>query len=138
VNKHKKQPLWRRHRIAVLGIPLITGFIMLGGGFKHLNIALHEGRSTATVTGSGAHDLILYRYEVGGQTYTGAGDPGFQYAPFPIGSTFQIRYSVSHPSFSTARHPLRFVGEIFTASLFVLWISYLVHRNESKNTGHNA
>ena len=111
---------------------------MLFHGWRDLDVARHEARTTATVTGSGSHGVILYRYEVGGHLYSGSGDPGSQYAPFPVGSTFETRYSTVHPSRSTPRHPLDFIGEIAVAWAFLGWMLFLNHKRTTKLNDRNA
>jgi len=138
VNKGNEQQPWSTRRLALVGFPFFAGFILLLHGLRNIDIFCHEARTTATVTGSGSHGAILYRYEVGGQTYTGRGDPGLQYAPFPVGSTFEIRYSTVHPSRSTARHPLNFIGEIAVGWGFLGWILYLNHTRRKRANARKA
>ena len=138
MNQNNERKSWSTRRLALAGFPFFAGFIMLFHGCRDIDIALHEASTTATVTGSGSHDAIFYVYHVGGDTYTGTGDPGHEYAPFPVGSTFDIRYSTIHPSRSTAHHPLRFIGEIAVAWVFLGWLLYLHHSRTTKPRTRNA
>jgi len=122
--------IWQRHFFATVCIPLFAVFIMVIGGCKNIDIALHEARTTATVTGvdnsRGGHGALLYRYEVGGHPYSGSGDPGNP--PYPGGSTFEIRYSTLHPSFSIAHSPFTIFGQFLVGSLILLWVDYTAVR----------
>jgi hypothetical protein len=127
-------PIWQRHFFAPVGIPLFAVFIMVIGGCKNIDIALHEGRTTATVTGvdhsRGGHGALLYRYEVDGHPYSGSGDPGNP--SYPGGSTFEIRYSTLHPSFSIAHSPFTIFGQFLVGSLILLWVDYTAVRRWRK------
>src|SRR5437879_10800933 len=103
-----RRPFWNRHFFLAVGIPLLVAFKIVFGGYVLSDIALHEARTIATVTGIGSHGIILYRYDIDGHTYSGGGDPGDP--PYPEGSTFEIRYSTVHPSFSSAQPFSRFLG----------------------------
>ncbi len=121
-----------RNFIAVVGIPGFSLMVMfLVGGCRNIDIALHEGRATATVLPavSSGRKSIEYSYLVDGRTYTGSGEPGNP--PYPPGSTFEIRYCTLHPSFSTARNPFEFVGIILVGSAFAGCAS-LMARNSKR------
>ena len=124
-------PIWQQHFFAAVGIPFFAVFIMFIGGCRNIDIALHEARTIATVTGihhsPGGHRAFLYRYDVDGRSYSGSGDPGNP--PYPEGSTFEIRYSKAHPSFSIAQSPFTIFGQFLVGSLFLLWADYMaVHK----------
>jgi hypothetical protein len=125
----------QRNFIAVAGIPAFSLMVMfLVGGCRSLDIAFHEGRTTATVlpsTGSGGRKSIHYSYEVDGRAYSGAGDPGDP--PYPPGSTFEIRYCTLHPSFSTARNPFEPLGIICVGSAFAGVASFTASRSKKWN-----
>jgi hypothetical protein len=127
--------LHQRHFFAGVAIPAFFVFILAIGGCRNIDIALHEARTTATVTGLGSHGVILYRYDVGGHAYSGSGDPGNP--PYPEGSTFEIRYSTTHPSFSIAGHPSTIFGQFFVGCLFLLWVDYMA-THYGKKRGANA
>jgi len=119
-----------RNFIGVFGPPFFCAFIMLvGPGCRNIDIALHEGRTTATVLPAEHHPRrgITYSYQVEGQSYSGGGDPGNP--PYPPGSTFEIRYSTLHPSFSTARNPFEFVGIMCAGSGFALAVSFIARNS---------
>lgn len=120
-----------RNFIAVVGIPGFSLVVMfLVGGCRDIDIALHEGRTTATVlprTEGPGRKYIRYSYEVDGQTYGGGGDPGKP--PYPPGSTFEIRYCTLHPSMSTARSPFEFIGIIFVGTMFAGFGSFMARRS---------
>ncbi len=120
----------QRHFIAAIGIPCFTVFILLIGGAKFIDISLHEARTMATVTGLGSHGVILYSYEADGQKYSGPGDPGNP--PYREGSTFEVRYSTMHPSFSVAHNPFTIFGQYGVGCLFLLWGDYMMSRNTNK------
>ena len=124
---------FQSHFFARVGIPAFFVFILLIGGCRNIDVALHEARTTATVTGvdhgRGGHGALLYRYEVDGQTYSGSGDPGSP--PYPEGSTFEIRYSTAHPAFSVAHSPFTIFGEFLVGSLVLLWVDYMATRRRS-------
>jgi hypothetical protein len=111
--------------------------MFLVGGCRNLDIALHEGRTTATVLAtehrgrkSVRYSYVHYAYEVEGRLYLGAGpgDPSY-----PPGSTFQIRYCTIHPSFSTPRNPFDFAGIIGVGSLCAAAASFMARRSKRWN-----
>jgi hypothetical protein len=106
------------HVAATAGAAFVFAAVMLvGGGFRNLDIMLHEARTTATVTGIGSHGVILYKYQVDGHIYGSGGDPGNP--PYPRGSTFEIRYSTAHPYFSSAENPSIIFGQMLVGMAFV-------------------
>jgi hypothetical protein len=110
--------LQKPHGAAAAGVVFVAVCMMYFiGGFMKVDIMLHEARTTATVTGIRSHGVLKYRYEVAGHAYTGGGDPGNP--PYPIGSTYEIRYSSAHPYFSTAQDPSIFFGQMLVACLFM-------------------
>jgi len=120
----------QRHFFAGVAIPCFAVFILFIGGFKSIEILLHEARTTATVTeiqsnGRGRSSLY-YRYEVGGHAYTGRGGPDHQpfTPPFSPGCTFEIRYSTLFPFFSLAQNPLTIFGQFAVGCLFLLWAAF--------------
>lgn len=121
-----------RNFIAMAGIPAFSLMVMLPlGGCRNLDIALHEGRTIATVLpeiDSSSRKSIRYSYEVNDCKYTGSGDPGNP--PYPPGSTFEIRYCTLHPSFSTARSPFEFIGIICVGSAFAAAGSFMMRRSK--------
>jgi hypothetical protein len=123
-----------RNFIAVTGIPFFTAMVMfLVGGCKNLDIALHPATAIATVlprpeSHSGRSKGIRYEYEVDGHSYTGSGDPGNP--PYPPDTTFEIKFCTLHPSFSTARNPLEFLGIICVGSCFAGTASFLAGRSK--------
>jgi hypothetical protein len=133
-----KRWLSQRHFFAGVGIPCFAVFILLFGGLKNIEIILHEGRTTATVTevrsiGRG-RSALYYSYEIDGHTYTGSGGPDHPpfTPPYSAGSTFEIRYSTAHPSFSTAQNPWTLFGQFMVGSLFLLWADYMAVRYGKK------
>lgn len=100
--------------------------------YKDLDVLRHEAWTTATVTGEATRGVISYQYEINGQSYRGGGYPGSKYAPFTPGSTFPIRYSTAHPSFSTAQHPLTFPGQLCFALVLVGGLLFLNRRGARK------
>src|SRR5262245_7083095 len=105
------EPRWA----AVFAVSFVVTAMMFMFGFRNFDVLLHEARTTATVIGG--HRGIRYQFEAGGRIWVGGGDPGNP--PYPIGSTFEIRYSSAHPFFSTAQSPLIFLGQMAVGSVFV-------------------
>jgi hypothetical protein len=110
-----KERFERPRVAAACGVGFVVTAMMFMFGFRSFDILLHEARATAAVTGG--HRGISYQFEASGRTWTGGGDPGNP--PYPIGSTFEIRYSSAHPFFSTAQPPLTFLGQMAVGSAFV-------------------
>lgn len=108
----------------------VIGTLMMGG-FIHLDIFFEGVRTTATtVPNPSEHRVIKYEYSVAGRTYTGSGDPG--YPPYPPGSTFEIRYSASHPMFSCAEPPLLRLGQLAFGCAFVSFGAWSITTNAKK------
>ena len=128
----------QRHFFAGVAIPCWAMFILVLGGFKNIEIILHEARTTATVTdiqSSGrGRSTLYYRYEIDGHAYTGTGGPDhpLEGPPYTNGTTFEIRYSTAHPSFSTAQNPWTLFGQFLVGSLFLLWADYMATRHGKK------
>jgi hypothetical protein len=128
----------QRHFFAGVAIPCFAVIVLLLGGLKNIEIILHEARTTATVTdiqsSSRGRSTLYYRYEIDGQAYTGTGAPDhpLEGPPYTNGTTFEIRYSTAHPSFSTAKNPWTLFGQFLVGSLFFLWADYMATRQKKK------
>ena len=130
------KPWAKQHFFAGVFFPGVVVLILFfHGGLKHLDILLHEARTTATVTESRSTSpgrcIIRYSYEVEGHTYSGGGGPG-PYSggpPIIVGTTYEIRYSTAHPSFSTVQHPGTIFGQLLVMGLILLGVDYLKNRN---------
>lgn len=118
---------------AAAAMTFVATCVMFHGGFRNLDIALHEARTIATVTGTGSHGAVLYQYNVNGRTYKGAGSP---YLPGPIGNKFEIKYSSTHPYFSLADNPFTIFGQMLVGMAFVGIGAYSITR--SKRTHKTA
>jgi hypothetical protein len=91
----------------------------IGLGFWHsFNISLHEGRIGGTVTGLGSHGVILYEYTVDQHRHSGKSTGDFTRI-YPKGSEVEVRYSRTHPSWSTLVDPLLFPKQVTFAALIV-------------------
>jgi hypothetical protein len=134
------KPNWKRwaqrHFFAGLFFPAVVVLVLIFlGGFKHLDILLHEARTTATVFDahgtSPGRGACYYHYEVDGRTYSGGGHPEVKSGdpPIEVGTTYEIRYSTAHPSFSTAHHPGTIFGQLLVMGLILLGVDYLKNRN---------
>ena len=121
--------VFQRPRVAAATgvVFVITTMMYMVGGFIKLDIAANKACATETVFGVGSHGVLKYRYAVNGKTYTGGGDPSSP--PYPIGSTYEVRYSTAHPYFSTAQSPWTFFGQMVVACLFVGLGTYSVSRS---------
>ena len=126
----------QRHFFAGVFFPGVVVLVLFfRGGLKHLDILLHEARTTATVFD--VHDIspgrgaLYYRYEVDGRTYSGGGGPDRNSGgpPIIVGTTYEIRYSTAHPSLSTAQHPGTIFGQLLVMGLILLGVDYLKNRN---------
>lgn len=124
-----------------MGAIFMAGFALFilfpRGGWKRLDILLHEARTMATVVESRSTSpgrcVVRYRYEVEGQTYTGGGapDPGPDIPPIKIGTTYEIRYATAHPRFSCVEHPGIIFGQYVVGCLFVSACAFLGARSEA-------
>lgn len=143
VLKYKRWVVSGPHFFAGVFLPMLVVFTMVFfGGFRHVDILLHKGRTIATVTESirirPGRSRVSYRYEVDGRSYSGSGGPDLndlpieERKPITIGSTYEIWYSTAHPSFSTAREPGIFVGQLFVSYLIVVGVDYMVTRRRKK------
>jgi len=77
---------------------------------------------------------LYYRYEIGGHAYTGTGGPEHpsEGPPYTNGTTFEIRYSTAHPSFSTAQNPWTVFGQFLVGCLFLLWADFMAVRQKKE------
>ena len=119
---------------AACGVGFVVTAMMFMFGFRRFDILLHEARATATVTGG--HRGITYQFEANGRTWIGGGDPGNP--PYPIGSTFEIRYSSAHPFFSTAQHPLTFLGQMAVGSAFVGFAAFMMTKSAARKKAQRS
>ena len=103
--------------------------VMFHGGFRNLDIALHEARTIATVSGYGAHGAVLYQYNVNGRIYKGAGNP---YLPGPVGNKFEVQYSSAHPYFSSPENLFTLFGQMLVGMAFVGIGAYSITRSKRK------
>jgi len=91
----------------------------IGFGFWHsIDITLHEGRAKGTVTGLGSHGVILYEYTVDEHRYSGGSWGDFSRI-YPTGTEVEVRYSRTHPSWSTLVDPLLFPKQVACAATIV-------------------
>jgi|GEM_PF-5482549 len=111
-------------------------FVMVTHGWNDLQVAIHPADTTATVTGGGARSAIYYQYQVNGQTYSAQGRPSGT-GPWPIGSTFPIRYSATQPSYSTPQWPLGFLGQLAIMWAFIT-VMLAVHFKRQKAAAATA
>jgi hypothetical protein len=125
----------QRHFFAGILLPfVVVQILVFHNGLKHLDILLHEARTTATVFDvhaiSPGRGALYYHYQVDGRTYTGGGGPDRQSGgpPITVGTTYEIRYSTAHPSFSTAQHPGTIFGQLLVAGLILFSVDYLKNR----------
>ena len=137
-NKSFQQRLLKPRVAAVAAMTFVVTVIIFFGGLQNLDVALHEARTTATVTGRGSHGVLLYQYQVDGKVYEGAGDPGNP--PYSIGTNYEIRYSSAHPYFSSAQNPFILFGQMLVAMAFVGIGAYSIRYSISKknNSARNA
>jgi hypothetical protein len=113
---------------ALFAVGFVVTAMMFMFGFRNFDVLLHEARATATVIGG--HRGIRYQFEADGRTWVGGGDPGNP--PYPIGSTFEIRYSSAHPFFSTAQPPLIFLGQMVVGCVFVGTGAFMITRGAAR------
>lgn len=128
------QELFSRPPVAAIaGVIFVFMAVMFMGGFRNLDIMLHESRTTATVTGIGSHGAVLYEYTVDGHIYGHGGNPGNP--GNPANRTFEIQYSAAHPYFSSTTNPSILFGQMLVGMAFVGTGAYSIcYTNAIKKT----
>jgi hypothetical protein len=111
----------RRKPPPLLPVLVVGGIVACWFGFgiwRGVDIAIHERRIGGTVTGLGSHGVIRYRYTIDGHQYFDEGRGDFSRI-YPKDSPVEVRYSLSHPAWSTLDDPLLFPKQVACAATIV-------------------
>jgi hypothetical protein len=131
------QELFSRPPVAAIaGATFVFMAVMFMGGFRNLDILLHESRTTATITGTGSHGATLYEYNVDGHVYGHARSPGNP--SYPTNRTCEIIYSTAHPYFSSTQNPSIIFGQMLVGMAFVATGAYSICRSSARKKAKAA
>jgi hypothetical protein len=127
--KNKEGPFSSgRARFAIRLVITVFACYLGWSVWRGVSITLHEQHAQGTVIHSGRRQGVRFRYEVNGREYSGSG-VGNSDRVYPVGSPVDVKYSASHPAFSTIDDEA-FLGikQLACAAAFIGGFFFLANR----------